>query len=173
MISFSIAAIVAVSTNSIIGKENKLPWHLPADLQHFKKLTSGHAILMGRKTYESIGKALPNRLNLILTRNLNFKAPNCFIINNLQSACEIAKEQNYTNLFVIGGAEVYKELLPFCQKIYLTEVQTIAEGDAFFELNKQEWQETSRNLTEKDEKNEYAMLFLEFERKGGLSLKYS
>lgn len=168
MFSFSIAAIVAVSTNFVIGKENKLPWHLPADLQHFKKLTSGHAILMGRKTYESIGKALPNRLNLILTRNLDFQAPNCFIINNLEDACKIAKEQNYTKLFVIGGAEVYKELLPFCQKIYLTEVQTIAEGDAFFELNRQEWQETSRVLAEKDEKNAYAMLFLEFEKKGGL-----
>lgn len=168
MISFSIAAIVAVSTNFVIGKENKLPWHLPADLQHFKKLTSGHAILMGRKTYESIGKALPNRLNLILTRNIDYKAPNCFIINNLQDACKIAAEQNYTKLFVIGGAEVYKELLPFCQKVYLTEVQTIAEGDAFFELNKQEWQEISRNLTEKDEKNAYAMLFLEFEKKDRL-----
>jgi dihydrofolate reductase len=168
MISFSIAAIVAVSTNFVIGKENKLPWHLPADLQHFKKLTSGHAILMGRKTYESIGKALPNRLNLILTRKLDFKAPNCFIINSLQDACKIAEEQNYTKLFVIGGAEVYKELLRSCQKIYLTEVQTVVEGDAFFELNKQEWQETSRNLMEKDEKNAYAMLFLEFEKKGGL-----
>lgn len=168
MVLFSVAAIVAVSTNFVIGKENKLPWHLPADLQHFKKLTSGHAILMGRKTYESIGKALPNRLNLILTRNLSFKAPNCLIVNDLQSACKIAAAQNYKKLFVIGGAEVYKELLPFCQKVYLTEVQTIAEGDAFFELNRQEWQETSRNLVEKDENNAYAMLFLEFEKKGGL-----
>jgi dihydrofolate reductase len=160
----TLAALVAVSTNHVIGKADKLPWHLPADLQYFKRLTTGQAVLMGRKTYLSIGKPLPNRLNLVLSRQSTLQLAGTTIVQNLTAAANIATGQGYQQLFVIGGAEVYKQLLPFCQKLYLTAVATEVEnGDAFFELNTQDWAEKSSTFYKADEKNQYDMRFLEYE----------
>jgi dihydrofolate reductase len=160
----SIAAIVAVATNHVIGQANKLPWHLPADLQYFKQLTTGQAILMGRKTYLSIGRPLPNRLNIILSRQPNLALAGTITVQSLAAAVEIATTQGYQQLFVIGGAEVYAQLLPYCQKLYLTKVHTtVTNGDAFFEIDQQAWAEKSSTFYEADAKNQYNMSFLEYE----------
>nr|AGS54299.1 dihydrofolate reductase [uncultured bacterium contig00106] len=121
--------IAAVAENGVIGKDNKLPWHLPEDLRLFKKTTMGHPIIMGRKNFESIGRPLPGRTNIVLTRNPNFAADGIVKAASLKEAFEIAG--NSEECFVIGGAEVYKEALPFCQKLYITRVHGIFEGDVY------------------------------------------
>lgn len=151
-----ISLIAAVSENGVIGKDNKLPWHLPADLQFFKKTTLGHPIIMGRKNFESIGRALPGRTNIILTRNKNFQAAeNCIKAGSLQESFEIAKETKTDECFVIGGAEIYKEALPFCQKLYITRVRGIFEGSAFMPEFEKDFCKTSSSKKIKDEKNAY------------------
>src|SRR5260221_12371914 len=107
-----ISAIVAMSENRVIGDDNQLPWHLPADLKHFKTLTTGHPILMGRKTYESIGRPLPNRTNIILTRNSDFDAPQCVVVTSIEEAIESPASTHSDEIFIFGGAEVYKQLMP-------------------------------------------------------------
>lgn len=156
-----ISAIAAMSLNRVIGDDNQLPWHLPADLKHFKTLTSGHPILMGRKTYESIGRPLPNRTNIIITRNSDYNAPGCTVVQSIQQAMELAATLNSNEIFIIGGAEVYKQLLPHIERIYLTIVQETFGGDAFFpELNETEWKESNREDHNADENNEYAYTFV-------------
>jgi dihydrofolate reductase len=142
----TISLIAAVSDNGIIGNENKLPWHLPEDLQHFKHYTTNKVILMGRNTYTSLGKALPNRTNLVLTSNKQFVAPGCTLVTSLDQAITIAKDitQNQTlkELIIIGGAQVYKSALSIADKLCLTYVHCNAVGDAHFPaFNAQEWQE--------------------------------
>lgn len=160
-----ISAIAAMSENRVIGDDNQLPWHLPADLKHFKAITSGHPILMGRKTFESIGRPLPNRTNIIITRNHAFQAPGCVVIQSIDEAVEKAKEIGSDEIFIIGGAEVYKQLLPRIEKIYLTIVHDEFEGDAFFpELNSSEWVETERVKHDEDEDNEFGYSFVVMER---------
>ena len=121
--------IVAVSLNGVIGKEGKLPWHLSDDLKRFKATTSGHTVIMGRKAYMEIGKPLPNRVNYVLTRDPNFKADGCIVCPSLDSAFEQAEKSGEKICFVIGGATVYKEALPFLDEIYLTEVKAEVDGD--------------------------------------------
>ena len=160
------SAIVAMDEQRAIGKNNQLLWHLPADLKHFKELTTGHAILMGRKTYESIGKPLPNRTNIILTHGTDLNMPGCVIINSLKDLLQSDLLDETQELFIIGGAQIYQQLLPYTQRIYLTLVHHTFGGDVFFpELNPQEWQETSREAHQADEKNPYAYTFLTLERK--------
>src|SRR6185503_6189733 len=106
-------AIFAMSENRVIGKNNQLPWHLPADLKHFKKVTLGKPILMGRKTYESIGRPLPGRCNVVITRDANYQAPGCVVVNSIEKALTATKENN--EIFIIGGALLYQEALPFTQ----------------------------------------------------------
>jgi dihydrofolate reductase len=160
-----ISAIVAMSENRVIGDDIHLPWHLPADLKHFKTITSGHPILMGRKTYESIGRPLPNRTNIIITRNHAFKAEGCTVIQSIDQAIENAAATNCDEMFIIGGAEVYKQLMPHIQRIYLTIVHEIFEGDVFFpELNLAEWKETSRVKHDADDDNDYEYSFITLER---------
>jgi len=161
-----ISAIVAMSKNRSIGKNNRLLWHLPADLRHFKQLTTGHPILMGRKTYESIGKPLPNRQNIIITRDLGFTAPGCDVTHSLDEAINVAAKNNdQAEIFVIGGAEIYRQSLPHIQRIYLTIVHEQFEGDVFFPaLNANEWQEISREDHQADEKNAYAYSFVIIEK---------
>ncbi len=161
----TLSALVAVASNGVIGYQNQLPWHLPADLQYFKKLTTNHALLMGRKTYESIGRPLPNRLNLVWSRQTDWQAEGCIKVNDWQQACEIATEKGYQELFVIGGAEVYRQLLPSCQKLYLTEVKATPTGDATLHIDLSSWQEISRTSRAADEKNQYAMEFVVLQRK--------
>ncbi|MCY7350461.1 MAG: dihydrofolate reductase [Cytophagaceae bacterium] len=153
--------IAAVARNGAIGKDNQLLWHLPADLQHFKRLTTGHAIVMGRKTYESIGRPLPNRTNIVVTRQANFRLEGCVVAQSLEAAT--ANLQG--DAFVIVGGELYQLALPLVDKIYLTEVQAAPEGDTFFPtLNLIDWQELSRTHHPADERHAYAFDFVELER---------
>jgi dihydrofolate reductase len=153
-----ISLILAMGRNRVIGRDNQLPWHLPADLAHFKATTMGKPILMGRKTWESIGKALPGRLNIVLTGQAGYTAEGATVVNSIDNAiaaCESADE-----LMVIGGAAVYEALLPVAQKIYLTLVDEEFEGDTFFpQIDEQEWREESREDHSTDDKNAYDYSF--------------
>lgn len=138
-----ISAICAMSENRVIGHNNQLPWHLPADLKHFKNLTMGNPILMGRKTYESIGRPLPGRLNVIITSNRNYQAAGCTVVDSIEKALEITQESD--ELFIIGGASLYRGMLPLTQRLYLTLIHQDIEGDTYFpEFNLKEWVETER-----------------------------
>nr|AIA18204.1 Dihydrofolate reductase [uncultured bacterium] len=158
-----IAAIVAMSQNRVIGKNNQLPWHMPADLKHFKLLTTNHAIIMGRKTYETIGRPLPNRTNIILTRAAHYQAEGCFTANSFEQALEIAAEKNPNQeIFVIGGAQIYQQLLPLVQHIYLTIIHHDFMGDAFFpEIDKLKWKELECITHLADEANPYNYSFIQ------------
>jgi len=160
-----LSAIVAMSENRTIGKDNKLPWHLPADLKHFKEITTGHYIVMGRKTFESIGKSLPNRTNVVLSRDSQFIAPGCHVVNTIETAIDMARKDQQAEIFIIGGAEIYRQLLPKINRLYLTVVHAEVEGDAWFpELSPNEWREVSREQHQADEKNAYAYSFITMER---------
>ena len=154
--------VVAVSENDVIGRANQLPWRLPGDLRHFKSLTMGHHILMGRKTYQSIGKALPGRTNWVLSRSSDFKPADCKVIRTL----EAAQLDGDGALMVIGGAEVYQQCLPQASRIHLTLVHTnITDGDTFFTAWRDpEWTESRRERHEADKKNAYPYSFLTLDR---------
>lgn len=159
-----ISAILAMSENRVIGHQNHLPWYLPADLKYFKRMTTGHPILMGRKTYESIGRPLPHRTNIILTRNPAFNAPGCIVVTSMQEAIQHAAANN-KDIFIIGGADVYKQCMSYISRIYLTIVHASFEGDVFFpELNKGEWKEIEAHTHAPDSDNAYAYTFLVLER---------
>ena len=158
--------VVAVSENDVIGRRNQLPWRLPADLKRFKAVTMGHPILMGRKTYESIGKALPGRANIVLSRSASFAAADCAVVSTLDAGRRAAGGD--AGLMVIGGAQIYGECISFVSRIHLTLVHTrIEDGDAFFDAWRgPEWRETYREPHEADEKNSSAYTFLTLERSG-------
>jgi dihydrofolate reductase len=159
-----ISAIVAMSENRVIGKNNQLPWHLPADLKHFKKITLGKPILMGRKTYESLGRPLPGRCNIIITRDSHYQAPGCIVVHSLEKAFEAAKESK--EIFIIGGALLFQETLPLIQRLYMTLIHHAFEGDTFFpELNKNEWQEIERIDCAEDTENKYSYSFFILEKR--------
>jgi len=140
-----ICLIAALAANRVIGKNNALPWHLPADLKRFKALTMGHPVVMGRKTYESIGRPLPGRRNLVITRNRGYSAPGCEVVHSFDAA--IAACRDAQEIFVIGGAELYRESLPRAHCLELTEIRAEIEGDATFpEFSVSEWQETGREI---------------------------
>ena len=158
-----ITIIAAIAENNALGKDNQLIWHLPADLKRFKKVTLNHAVIMGRKTYESLGKPLPNRTNIIITRNGDFKAEGCVVVNSLQQAIEASKEDQ--NPYILGGAEIYKQAIEIADKLDLTFVHHPFEADAFFpEIDKTIWKETSRENFKADDKNNYDFSFVTFER---------
>jgi len=139
-----LSLIAAVAENGIIGSGNALPWRLPEDLKHFKTLTLGHPVIMGRKTYESIGRPLPGRRNIVVTRNRDFHMEGCEIAQSLEAAIA-ACGLDCGEVFVIGGAQIYAEALPLAQRIYLTEIRKPFKGDARFPvLDRKEWEETSR-----------------------------
>jgi len=150
-----ISLIAAVAENGLIGKDNKLPWHLPADLRFFKNTTMGHPIIMGRKNFESIGRALPGRTNIVLTRNPNFTAEGAIKAGSLKESFDIAQKTGTEECFVIGGAEIYKEALPFCQKLYITRVHGVFEGNIFMPEFEKGFRRVSKASNFKDEKNEY------------------
>ena len=158
-----ISAVVAIAENHAIGKNNQLLWYLPNDLKHFKQITSGHTVIMGRKTYESVGKPLPNRRNIVITRQ-NLEIPGCEVVNTVEAALELcAGEQE---VFIIGGAEIYKLALPLTNRIYLTIVHRSFEADAFFPpISLSEWQETAREDFEADEKNNIPYSFITLNRR--------
>lgn len=160
-----ISLIVAMDQNRVIGNNNKLPWHLPADLQYFKKVTMGHPIVMGRKTFESIGRVLPGRENVIVTRNQEFKAEGCVVLHDI-AQIKMFADNHEEEVFVIGGAEIFKEILPFTDRLYITEIHETFEGDTFFpEIDENEWDEISSNPGSIDEKNRYAHDFIILQKK--------
>jgi dihydrofolate reductase len=139
----NLSIIVAVANHNVIGINNKLPWHLPEDLKRFRALTTGHHIIMGRKTYESLGRLLPNRTTVIVTRNKNYQIEGALIAHNLKAALDFCDGD--AEPFLIGGAELYKEGVQLANKIYLTEVHADFKGDAFFEqIDLMRWQQEER-----------------------------
>lgn len=161
-----ISAIVAMAENRVIGKDNQLPWRLPADLLHFKALTTGHPILMGRKTFLSIGKPLPNRINIIMTRDKTSQIPDCLLVSSLTEALQIKNVSEAKEVFIIGGAQIYEQLLPQIERIYLTIIHQNFIGDTYFPaLNADEWREIAREPHQPDEKNPYHYSFITLERK--------
>ena len=164
-----ISIIVATAKNGVIGKNGEIPWYLPDDLKHFAKITRGHPVIMGRKTYESIvkrlGHALPDRKNVVITSQGDFNAPGCVVIQSINEAIDMFADQN-EEFFVIGGGEIYKQFLPFADKLYITEVEMECEGDASFpQYNKDDWKQISSEHHNKDEKHLFEFTFLEFVRK--------
>ncbi len=138
-----ISIIAAMAANRTIGIENRLPWHLPDDLKRFKALTMNHHIVMGRKTYDSIGKPLPGRSTVIVTRNVDYAVPGCIAVNSLDAALTVSFSDE--EVFFVGGADLYRQALPIANRIYLTEIQRVFDGDAFFpEFDKSQWTETAR-----------------------------
>lgn len=161
-----ISLIIAVAENNVIGKDNQLIWRLSDDLKNFKRLTSGHSILMGRKTYDSIGKPLPKRNNIIITRNKELYQEGCLTAYGLHEAITIAEQlEGNGEIFVIGGANIYNQALPLVDKVYLTKVHAKPEGDAFFDMNLlKDFKETESTFFEKNEKNEYDFEILILEK---------
>jgi len=161
-----ITIIVAMDEDRGIGFENQIPWHLPADLARFKKLTMGHHLLVGRKTYESIGSVLPGRQMIILTRNPAYSAQNCITADTLDSALKLAEKRGETEVFIIGGAEIYREALPLADRLYLTVVHTRAKADVYFpQFEESEWSQVCSQGIPVDEKNSLATTFKHFVKK--------
>jgi len=165
-----IVLIAAFAQNRVVGINNTLPWHLPEDLKYFKRTTSGKAIIMGRKTYDSIGRPLPNRTNIVISRNRDFHAEGVRVVASLEAAIELAKEVNYINdvqeVMIIGGASIYEAALPIADRLYLTHVHAEIEGDAYFpEVNFKQWLEVSREDYQASDKNPYDYSFVVYDKK--------
>jgi dihydrofolate reductase len=155
--------IAAIANNNVLGKNNRLIWHLPADLKRFKQTTSGHCVIMGRKTFESLGKPLPNRTNIVITRDNTFNPEGCVIAHSLREAIDAAKADD--NPFILGGAEIYKQAMAVADVLDLTFVHHTFEGDVFFpKIDTTIWKETSRQDFKADAKNKYDYSFVRFER---------
>lgn len=158
-----LSAIVAIAENNVIGKDNDLIWKLPRDMKHFKETTTGHYIIMGRKTFESNGRPLPNRTNVIITRDKEYTADGCVVVHSLEDALKEAK--NDSEAFIIGGGVIYELAMPFVDRIYLTKIHHSFEGDTFFpELDMDEWNITQERFFEPDEKNKYPFTILTLDR---------
>ncbi|GGK56958.1 dihydrofolate reductase [Rufibacter glacialis] len=165
-----IALVVAIAENRVIGKDNQLIWHLPKDLQHFKKLTMGHPMVMGRKTFDAIGKPLPGRTSIIVTRQPEYQAPEgCVVTSSLEKALEhgLALDEQ---VLVVGGGDIYRQALPLAEVVYLTLVHESFEGDVFFpELEADAWEVTEQEEHYPDEKHAFPFTFFTFRRKAGFS----
>jgi dihydrofolate reductase len=159
-----ISIIVAVAQNGVIGKDNQLLWKLSSDLRRFKQITTGHYLLMGRKTFESIGKPLPNRTSLIISRNFECIQENCFVFQSINEAIVFAAQQNQEDLYVIGGGEIYQQMLPLAKTIHLTLVYTDIEGDTYFEYDDSSWKVQHSEFIPRDEKNEFDSTYIILER---------
>jgi dihydrofolate reductase len=160
-----ITVIAAIASNNALGKDNDLIWHLPADLKRFKKVTTGHYILMGRNTFESIGRPLPNRTTIIITRNKNYFKEGCLVANSLEQAIEMAKPA--AQIFIIGGAQIYKETIAkdIAVQLDITLVHHRFEADVFFpEIDTKMWEEVAREDYKADEKNEYDYSFVSYQK---------
>ena len=158
-----VSLIVAMARNRVIGRDQHLPWHLPQDLRHFRATTLGKPILMGRRTFESLGRPLPGRTNLVLTRDLAWSAPGALVLHSITEALEAAAGR--AELVVIGGAEVYRQTLPLAQRIYLTRVQSDIAGDTYFpELDARRWRVSSSAAQPADAQHVYALTFETLER---------
>lgn len=161
----NVILIAAIAENGVIGDQNRLPWHLSADLRRFRSLTRGHAVIMGRRNYESIGRPLPERDNIVITRNPQFVAPGCRVVHSLAAALDAATG---TDVFVIGGAEIYRQALPLAERLEITEVHAHVPGDVYFPtFATTDWREVARERHEPDGKNAYAYSFVTYERRRG------
>ena len=160
-----IALIVAVAQKGIIGKNNQLPWHLPKDLAYFKKITMDCPVIMGRKTYDSIGKALPNRSNIVITRNQNYRLSDADVVNSLDEAIFLAKKHQPREIYIIGGASIFLKSLNLIDKIYLNKILADLNGDTFLpEIDWLKWHLVSCEHQMADEKNAYAINFEVYEK---------
>lgn len=159
-----ISIIAAVAENNVIGANNQLIWHISDDLKRFKALTTGHHIIMGRKTFESIGKPLPKRTNIIVSRNPNYKVEGCIVVPSLEAAIELSASE--AEVFIIGGGELYRQAMSLTKKIYLTKVYRVFEGDTFFpKIDIKDWKILSREGVKIDEKSGVEYEFVNFEKK--------
>ncbi len=160
-----VSLIVAISLNQVIGKDNSLIWHLPADLAYFKQKTLNHHIILGRKNYLSIPekyRPLPGRTNIVLSRTADFKAPNCILLHSLEEALEYAKSAGETEVFIIGGGQIYQEALEkdLVDQMYISHIQHTFDGDTFFpEINPEKWKLVEKSSKQADEKNAFAIDF--------------
>lgn len=160
-----LSAIVATAKNNVIGKDNDIPWYLPADLKYFKKTTLHRHVIMGRKTYESIGKPLPKRTNIIVTRNPFYIASGCLTAHSLEEAIAVAKNNKEEEAFIIGGGLIYEISMPLLDRIYLTTVEAKVEGTVHFpNIDFEEWKLVSEEAHQADDKNEYDYCFKVFDR---------
>jgi len=158
-----LSIIVAAAKNRIIGIDNALPWRLPADIAYFKALTMGHHIVMGRKTYESLGRPLPGRTSVIVTRDPGYAVPGCVVVHSLAEAIDACAGDD--EAFFIGGENLYRQVLEVADRLYLTEVQAEVAGDAWFpEFDRKAWREISRKSCQADEKNPYSYDFVVYDR---------
>ncbi|MEY4931318.1 MAG: hypothetical protein RI909_2042 [Bacteroidota bacterium] len=163
-----ISLIAALTKNRVIGKNNDLPWHLPDDMKYFMQTTKAHHVIMGRKNYESIPekfRPLPNRTNIVVTRQKDFVAPGCILVNSISDGIAMARAAGETELFIIGGSEIYALGMPHADLLYLTEINTTLEGDTYFpEFDKEEWQEQSRTHHEADVRHAFAFDFVVYKK---------
>lgn len=159
-----ITIIAAIGRNNALGKDNRLLWRLPEDLKHFKSLTENHPVVMGRKTYESIGKPLPNRTNIVVSRRENWFEEDILIVSKLKEALKFAKKID-EDVFIIGGGEIYKQTMELADRLEITFVDEDFEADTFFpNIDLKIWQKTNEEFHEKDEKNKYNFYFQTYER---------
>jgi len=164
-----VSLIVATAENNVIGNDNKMIWHLPRDLKYFKETTLGHHIIMGRKNYESIGKPLKERTNIVVTRQPSYAAAGCVVTHSIEDALDLARENKESEAFIIGGGEIYNQSLSVANKIYLTRIFETFNGDVTFPvLDPNLWKETSANNFGRDEKNRYDCCFYVYEKKDNL-----
>ena len=160
-----LSIIVAVSENGVIGLNNQLIWRLPDDLKRFKQLTLGHPMIMGRKTFESIGKPLPGRQSIIITRDENFSFEGTIVAHSLEEAVDEAKKSGADEAFIIGGGDIYNQVQDIADKLYITEVHTDTEGDTFFKIQKPDlWMEIEKTHHQKDEKHVFSFDFVDLEK---------
>ncbi len=157
-----IVQIAAVAENNALGKDNKLVWHLPDDFKRFKQITSGHTIILGRKTFESFPKPLPNRTHIIVSRQQNYKVPkDCYVVDTIEKAIEMSPKTE--DVFIIGGGEIYKQSLHLTDKIELTLVHTLCEADTFYpEINENDWKIEFKEFHPKDEKHNFDFTFITY-----------
>lgn len=162
----TISIIAALSTNNVIGRDGGLPWDLPDDLKFFKDTTKGHPIIMGRRNFASIGRPLPKRRNIVVTRQGGLTIDGCDVVSSLQEAVDLASEEETEEIFIIGGGEIYAQALPLCDRLYLTHVDAEIEGDVYFpEVEYTEWQEVSREHHEADERHAYAFDIVVYDKR--------
>lgn len=160
-----ISAIVAVAQNGVIGKDNQIPWYIPDDLKFFKRTTLGHHVIMGRKNYRAMGKPLPKRTNVVITRDPYFISTGCIVVHSIEEAIETARENDETEAFIIGGGEIYSQTADLWDRLYITEVHAEVEGDVYFpEIDYSEWELQSEETFEEDDRNEYGFTIKVYHR---------
>lgn len=160
-----ISAIAAMSKNRVIGKDNQIPWHLPADMKFFQRTTLGHHVIMGRKNYESMGVPLARRTNIVITRNPFFISSGCIVVHTLEEALARVHATDEEEAFIIGGGEIYRLAMDFLDRIYLTTIDLVVDGDVFFpEFDLNSWHITSEEHFAPDQKNAYSFVIQVFDR---------